>query len=300
MLQRDTINSMGKAVGPGLCLIITVSRTQGSNLVVRRDRWIVKIVIVVVVLAFVGLSVAPLIGSVFQSDQAPMNATSQVSTSAASAELKARAHGYESVLEREPENQTALTGLLEAQLRMGDVQGALQPLEKLAELNPETTDYSILLAEAKEHVGNLEAAEQVYRSLLDSQPGNVRALQEYVDFLQRQQRPEEAISLLEDTLQTAATINQAQAGAINIASVQLILGQTYAEQERFEDAIALYDQAMQANPVDWRLPLAKGKLLQQQGRSEAAQEWFAQAEALAPAPYKDQIKRLTTEDLAAS
>lgn len=56
---------------------------------------------------------------------------------------------YETVLQREPRNQTALEGLANVRLRMNDKLGAIEPLETLVRLNPDRADYQALLAQAK-------------------------------------------------------------------------------------------------------------------------------------------------------
>jgi cytochrome c-type biogenesis protein CcmH/NrfG len=63
--------------------------------------------------------------------------------------LAAQERGYVGVLQREPQNQTALEGLANVRLQMNNKVGAIEPLEKLVKLNPDRADYQALLAQAK-------------------------------------------------------------------------------------------------------------------------------------------------------
>lgn len=76
-------------------------------------------------------------------------------TTAASQEsqLQAQEKGYQLVLQREPENQVALKGLVEVRLQMKNAQGAVKPLEKLVRLNPEQREYKMQLAQVRQQVG---------------------------------------------------------------------------------------------------------------------------------------------------
>lgn len=63
--------------------------------------------------------------------------------------LAAQERGYVTVLQREPQNQTALEGLANVRLEMNNKVGAIEPLEKLVKLNPDRADYQALLGQAK-------------------------------------------------------------------------------------------------------------------------------------------------------
>lgn len=270
----------------------------------KRNRWLVNIVLVASVIAFVGFSVFPILSSVLEQPK-PQTAASPTSSPSARAtpkkeDLENQAKGYEAVLQREPDNQVALRGLLEAKLALGDVKGSIPAFEKLAQLNPNDAEYSVLLAQAKQQVGDREGAAQTYRTFLQAKPGNLIALDGLSKLLVQEKRPEAAIALLQDTLKTAPQVNQAQPGTVDVASVQVILGSVYADQKRFDEAIALYDEAAKTNKEDFRPLLAKALVLKNQGKAEEAKPLFASATNLAPANLKDQISQLANAPTGAT
>jgi len=270
----------------------------------NKRRGLITVVVVLSLIAFLGFSLVPILNSILQASQAQSRSTPTPTQTAQSGEkqselLQAQARGYELVLQREPDNVTALRGLLQVRLELigqgvGGIKDAIAPLEKLASLNPETTEYGILLAQAKERTGDREGAAQAYRSILASKPGEIKALQGLVNLLLVQQRPEAAIGLLQDTLKAAPAANQAKPESVDVTSVQLILGQVYAVQKRYEEAIAIYDESAKANPKDFRPTLGKAIVLKEQGKTDEAKTLFDRATQLAPPNYKDQINQLAS------
>ncbi|PHJ57546.1 Tfp pilus assembly protein PilF [Nostoc linckia z18] len=276
-----------------------------------RNRWIVQVILVLAILAFVGVSVIPLLGAFNNTPFSSQNTAStggNLTDSQQKSKLEDQVRGYELVLQREPENQTALKGLLEARLKLlsqkeksevkpSDIQVVIEPLEKLAKLNPEQSEYSVLLAQAKQQIGDREGAAQAYRSVLDTKPGDLKALQGMVALLLSQQRPEAAIGLLQDTLTDAAQANTNQPGSIDTVAVQVLLGSVHASQKRYTQAASAYDQAIKKDPKDFRPVVAKAMLLKQQGKNQEAKPLFDRAAALAPAQYKDEINKAATAPL---
>lgn len=267
-----------------------------------RNRWIVQIILGLAVLAFVGVSVLPIFGAFNNSSPSTQNSTDARGSSPSSdqkTKLADEARGYELVLQREPENQTALKGLLQARLQLltfkqGNIQGVIEPLEKLAKLNPQQSEYGVLLAQAKQQIGDKEGAAQAYRSILDTKPGDLKALQGMVALLIDQQRPEAAIGLLQDTLYNAVQVNTIQPGSVDTVAVQVLLGSVHASQKRYAQANSAYEQAIKKDPKDFRPVLAKAMLLKEQGKTTEAKPLFDSAVALAPAQYKDEINKAAT------
>lgn len=259
----------------------------------KRNRWLVISVLVVAVGAFLALSLLPLLAG--RGDRSTATApTEQVPESSdARAKLEETARGYELVLEREPENQVALEELVKARVQLGDLEGIIEPLEKLSELNPDPR-YRVLLGQAKQELGDLEGAAQAYRTVLTSNPGNMNALQALVALLIEQERPQAAIGLLQDTLQTASQANEISPGTIDVMSVQLLLAQVYVEDDKIDEALRLYDEAIANAGDDFRPLLAKALVLRDVNKEAEAAILFQKAEELAPAQFKDQVRQLAT------
>ncbi len=263
----------------------------------------IYILLILMILALGGFSVSPYLQGLFQATQTNGTPSEKVIPPAETVSLSDQeqeklakdAQGYEMFLQKEPDNQTALRGLLEIRLEQGDIKGAVIPLEKLAKLNPQQIDYVILLAQTKQHLEDYDSAARIYRGILEQEPGNIKALNGIVNLYLAQNLPEGAIGLLQETLKLANTPNAQKANKIDGASVQLILGQVYVQQERYTEAIAVYDQAIESNKEDFRPLLAKAFVFQRQGKNEEAKPLFTSAMSLAPAKYKDQIKQMAIQ-----
>jgi tetratricopeptide (TPR) repeat protein len=252
--------------------------------VFNRHRWVINLVVAVSLLALTGFSLFPLVNLALDGGAAV--ATEPNSLSAAqTSQIQAQAQGYLQVLQKEPENQVALKGLLNARLQLGDIKGSLMPLEKIAALNPQISDYTVLLAQTKQYLGDREGATASYRTVLAIQPQNINALQGLVSLLIDAKRPEAAIGAVQSALKTAAPNT-------DITPLKLLLAQVYLTQQRNADALAIYDSSIEASKEDFRPLLAKALVFKQMGNLTEAQSLLNTAVDLAPADYKDQIKQL--------
>jgi tetratricopeptide (TPR) repeat protein len=255
----------------------------------KRSSWI-YLVLGLMLFSLITVSALPLVGSVVEGQKFTNNPNEEVITLSQRelALIEAEAHGYQKVLEREPDNDTALNGLLKIRLQEKDINGAIAPLEKLFKLHPEQTEYGTLLAQAKEQIEDYEGAIAVYNQVLAENPGDIYALGGITNLYLTQQLPERAIALLKETIKLAQADSPKTLG-INQKAVELLLGELYANQERYGEAIALYDELAQVDQTDFRPILAKALVLEKKGDLVAAQPILQKAYIAAPDQYKDQI-----------
>lgn len=254
----------------------------------KHSSWI-YLVLGVMLFSLITVSALPLVGSVLEGQQFTKSPNNEIITLSQQelTKLEAEASGYEKVLEREPNNDTALNGLLDIRLKQKDIESAIAPLAKLAKIHPEQTEYSTLLAQAKQQLEDYEGAAAAYNTVLADHPGDLYALGGITNLYLIQELPERAIALLKKTIKLAAKDDAPL--DIDQEAVELLLGELYSNQERYGEAIALYDELAQADQDDFRPILAKALVLEKKGDLSAAQPVLEKAYVAAPEKYKDQI-----------
>lgn len=104
--------------------------------------------------AFLGSTIVGIYSMLAGSTRQQVEAASTTQTASIEQQLVEQEKGFERVLEREPENQFALQGLVDTRLKMEDFEGAIAPMEKLVELNPEQPEYQALLAAIEQQAAN--------------------------------------------------------------------------------------------------------------------------------------------------
>ncbi|WP_250125886.1 tetratricopeptide repeat protein [Chroococcidiopsis sp. CCMEE 29] len=159
------------------------------------SRWLIKIVLVLAAVGFVGVSMIPLLSTAIRESQPSTVATpaiSQTPMAEQRSQLEGEARGYEVVLQREPENQTALQGLVQVRIQLGDLQGAIAPLEKLIAFYPNQTEYRLVLGQIYATQKNYEAALKTYEQAIEADQQDFRPLLAKAIILKQQGKTEQA------------------------------------------------------------------------------------------------------------
>jgi tetratricopeptide (TPR) repeat protein len=255
-------------------------------------QWIINIVLIITTLSFLGISIAPLLGGILAPRQpADRPATAQTSEKD---KLKIQIEGFEAVLKREPKNLTALQNLAILRIQIGDLKGAIEPLQTLADSYPETAEYRLKLAETHLMLKQRDSAIAEYRKILATKPGELRALDSLISLELRDKRPEAAIGLLKETIASADNANKIQPDSIDKTTVTLMLGDVYLNQKRYDEAKAVFDKLAKQETTDFRPLVGQAQVARAQGDETKASSLFTKAAELAPPQYKDNINKLAT------
>lgn len=235
------------------------------------------------VLFFMSLSIAPLM-SAFQSQSAGSGGLSPEL-------VQQEIEGYQSVLEREPDNRVALTGLVDLSLQSGNFETAIAPLEKLIELEPEDDSLGLLLARVKNEMGDTAGSIAVYEQLLEANPESLQIQDELLAVRMRGGDSAGAIAMLQERLEADPTSR----------SIRRDLATNYIQANRPEEALEILDELIEEDPSDYSPILGKAMALSitamndpdGEGIQSEAQDLFAQAARLAPPQQREQVQQIS-------
>ena len=114
----------------------------------QKRKTLSRIVTLVLGLGFAGSTLAIALSSVFSQNNSP-TVSSNADAADAEEQIQQQIDGYQKVLEREPQNVTALEGLAQIYLQT-DPKQAIPTLEKLVEYYPEQQQYAGILKIVKQ------------------------------------------------------------------------------------------------------------------------------------------------------
>jgi tetratricopeptide (TPR) repeat protein len=235
------------------------------------------------VVSFLGFSIAPIVRAFWS--ESP-TAQVQAPTGEVQNRLQERIAGYETVLQREPENVTALRGLADLNLELGKFDQAVEPLTKLVTLQPESLPDKLLLARLKLQLGDSQGAATLFRELYDKAPDNPLFRQGLVDAEIKSGRPEQALQLIEEKLKEDP----------NDVDLKMAQAMVYAQTSRTEKALTIYDELIAQDKTDFSPLLGKAVTLAVTADTEdtrsSAKQLFEEALRLAPPAEKPQIQQI--------
>lgn len=166
---------------------------------------------------------------------------------------------YKKVLEIEPENEDALTGLAMVYSDLGDTVSASQVLRKVADKNPSLRTLTALAA-AYEQLKDFKLAAETYRRAVDLNKDNADLRRAYGEALFKAEDFDTAKGVFEDLSKEDAS---------DLLSV-LRLSQIYRQQHNFAKADEYSKKAKQLDPNNLEIQYNDVSLLEAQGKTNEA------------------------------
>lgn len=192
---------------------------------------------------------------------------------------------FEHALEAAPQEPALLSALAEAEVHRGNQTSAIYYARQARDHAPNEPHYYLQVARYLREADRTEEAISAYQNLLSRFPGHEKGRLALARLQQEQDRPHEALDQYEALMDSSKHVPpEAYAEMLTLyrsvddpeglertlkrlidlrRDVQVyrrMLGQLYAEQSRYQDAIPLFETLLQENPTDPRL-LSQLKML---------------------------------------
>ena len=130
-----------------------------------------RVLIVSSGLVFLALMVVPTLGLWKNNNSnSPQGNQSGQEATIPREKLEEMVKGYEKILEREPDNPTALQGLAQARLQLKDFIGAREPLEKLYQKYPDNLEVMLVLYGTRLQTQDVSGAKSILEKLVKNYP----------------------------------------------------------------------------------------------------------------------------------
>jgi len=130
-----------------------------------------RVLIVSSGLVFLALMMVPTLGLLKNNNSnSPQGNQSGQEATIPREKLEEMVKGYEKILEREPDNPTALQGLAQARLQLKDFIGAREPLEKLYQKYPDNLEVMLVLYGTRLQTQDVSGAKNILEKLVKNYP----------------------------------------------------------------------------------------------------------------------------------
>jgi tetratricopeptide (TPR) repeat protein len=170
--------------------------------------------------------------------------------------LQDAAKSYSSALKLRPDDFGSNMNLGLVYLALGDTDKAVKYTDKAAQIRPDSPEAQANLALALDGRGDYALAERAYRKSIQLAPRQVGTLINYANNLLAQQKPRDAQDVLQQTLKLEDT-----------PYLRKRLGDAYALEQRYDDALQQYREALKRNPKYFSAVSEQGRVLLMQYQS---------------------------------
>ena len=179
---------------------------------------------------------------------------------------------YEQALELNPSSVSTYETLTQIIRYLENDQSAEQVIQSALKNNPGSSKAYLIYASYLEEIGDLVRSENNYRSALQIDPTNPEIYHTISKFLLRQDRDEEALSMILNSLEVP----------LNSSEMYRYIGNTYSSLGDYRSAVDWYKQSIAKQPSDVNSLIALSAAYKQQSDEENALEALTRSVELQP------------------
>ncbi|KAJ9180765.1 hypothetical protein P3X46_008974 [Hevea brasiliensis] len=189
-------------------------------------------------------------------------------------------------LARHPDDTEALRSLMEVRIKARKLLGAIEVVDRLIELEPSEDEWPLLKAQIYSYSGEFESARKGFEEILEKDPLRVEAYHGLV-----MAHSESGNSLDEVLKRIEAAMNKCkkEKKKSDLRDFKLLIAQIRVIEEKYVDALKVYEELVKEEPRDFRPYLCQGIIYTLLRKKDEAEKKFEQFRKLVPKnhPYRE-------------
>uniref|UniRef100_A0A2P2J616 Uncharacterized protein n=1 Tax=Rhizophora mucronata TaxID=61149 RepID=A0A2P2J616_RHIMU len=189
-------------------------------------------------------------------------------------------------LSRNPDNVEVLRSLMEVKIKSRKLPEAIECLDRLIELEPTEDEWPLLKGQIYNFSGDTESARKLFEEILEKDPLRVEA---YHGLLMANSEAGEPFHKVLEKIELAMEKCKKEKKKSDLRDFKLLIAQVRVMEEKYSDALNVYEELVKEEPRDFRPYLCQGIIYTLMRKKDEAKKKFDQFRKLVPKnhPYRE-------------
>ncbi|CAI0472572.1 unnamed protein product [Linum tenue] len=217
-------------------------------------------------------------------EPAPGEAASEQKDNGSSLAEEERA--LEEHLAQHPDDIDALRALMELKIKSRKLPEAIGVIDRLMQLEPDDDEWQLLKAQIYSYSGDSDSSTKIFEEVLEKDPLRVEA---YHGLVMAYSEDGRSMSDVMKRIEAAMNKCKKEKNASDARDFKLLLAQIRVMEEKYGEALNVYDELVKEEPRDFRPYLCQGIIYTLMRKREEAEKKFEQFKKLVPKnhPYRE-------------
>lgn len=191
-------------------------------------------------------------------------------------------------LSRNPDDLEALRSLMEVRIKSRKLLQAIEVLDRLIELEPNEDEWPLLKSQIYIYSGDYESARKGFEEILQKDPLRVEA---YHGLVMMNSESGNSLNGVLKRIESAMVKCKKEKKNSDLRDFKLLVAQIRVMEEKYLDALKVYEELVKEEPRDFRPYLCQGIIYTLLRKKDEAEKKFEQFKKLVPKnhPYREYL-----------
>ncbi|XP_065854012.1 protein SLOW GREEN 1, chloroplastic [Euphorbia lathyris] len=217
---------------------------------------------------------------------APPTEESTKESSKENVSFEEQERALEEHLAQNPTDTEALRTLMEVRIRSRKLVEAAEVVDRLIELEPNEDEWPLLKAQIFSYSGDFESARKIFEEILEKDPLRVEG---YHGLVMAGSESGDSLNDVMKRIESAMDKCKKEKKKSDLRDFKLLIAQIRVMEEKYFDALKVYEELVKEEPRDFRPYLCQGIIYTLMRKKEEAEKKFEQFRKLVPKnhPYRE-------------